>query len=164
VKALLHILLLGCIAMIGCATERGSIKMLEPPRPVDLVDRVTLMSLPTAVNLDQDPGPDAVMVQAHLFKNNQPAPVLVNGKLQFLLYENRVTRSELHALSPHLVWTYSGAKLERHKTQTWVGWGYSAKLRWGSKPPTSKAVSLAARYISDRGAVVYSSPVVISMR
>jgi hypothetical protein len=164
VKTWIHISLVVSTVLVGCAADPGARRLTEPPRAVERVDKVTLLSLQTAISLDHNPGPDGVRVQAHLFRTDRPEPVLVNGKLQFLLYENRVTPGELHAATPHLVWTFSGAKLERHRTRTLVGWGYAAELRWGTRRPNSKTISLAVRYIPERGTAVYSSPVVISMR
>ena len=164
VKTSAHILLVACIALAGCAVEGGPGSMRVSPRPVTRVDKVALLSLPTAINLDHIPGPDGVRVQALLFQIDRPEPVLVNGKLQFLLYDERVTPERLHTLKAYLVWTYSGAKLERHETRTLLGWGYAAELRWGSRPPRSRTISLAARYVPKRGPSVYSRPVLISMR
>lgn len=157
-------LFISTLGLIGCGDQAGRSNMHQPPELVQRLDAITLMSMPSAINFDHIPGPDGLRVQALLFQTGRDEPVLGSGKLQFLLYENKVTASQLRTLHPLLTWTYSGQKLARHAGRSMVGWGYAMELRWGPRPPKSKIISLAARYIFPDGRSIYSSPIVIAMR
>ncbi len=164
-KPLAYIALcIGTLGLIGCGDQAGKANMLQPPELVQRVDAITLMSMPSAINFDHIPGPDGLRVQAMLFQAGRDEPVLGSGKLQFLLYENKITPSQLHTLQPLLTWTYSGQKLARHTGKGMVGWGYAMELRWGSRRPKSKTISVAARYVFPDRRSIYSSPIVIAMR
>ena len=129
------------------------------------MDKVSLLSLPAPINMDQVPGPDGVRVQVWLFQYSRPEPVLTNGTLQFLLFEQSVQEQQLHTLKPYLAWTFSGDKLDRHAVRSRYGWGYQTDLRWGSKPPSSNVVSFAVAHRSADGRrLLYSKPVIIAVR
>lgn len=133
------------------------------PKPVTRVDEVGLLSHPTPIDFDQVPGPDGLKVEVFLFQADRPQPVLVNGTVQFLLFERNVAFREVQTLKPYLVWTFSGAKLARHAVRSRLGWGYAADLRWGSRTPRAGSASLAAIYRSPDGRRVYSTPVTIQI-
>jgi len=148
----------------GCVDPNGSASLARSSAgSVADVDNVTVMSMPAAVNLDDAPEADGVRLQVLLFQLAKPQPVKVAGTLRFLLYEKRISPDEVRTRKPSLVWTYSGQKLARHVSKTRVGWGYAMELRWGSRRPTSRLVSVVAEYQSPRGKSIYSRPVTIPL-
>jgi len=149
----------------GCVENSAHKRLTSPPEPVARVDKVSLLSMPSPINMDNVPGPDGVRVQVWLFQYSRQEPVLTNGTLQFMLFEQSVQQQQLHSLEPYLRWTFSGDKLDRHAVRGRYGWGYQVDLRWGSKPPRSNVASLAVAYRSADGRkLLYSEPVIIPLR
>ncbi|MHC4293981.1 MAG: hypothetical protein ACYSTL_00175 [Planctomycetota bacterium] len=154
------ILVLGLVA--GCA-QQSDRKGAYPPKSVAKVDKITIFSMPTAINLDNVPGPDALRVRVYLFQLARPEPVTVKGAMEFLLYEGRVSLSDLHTQVPYHVWRLDGERMNRYLSRGMAGWGYSMELRWAGHPPKSNVISLAVRYQPPEGESVYSIPSVISI-
>jgi hypothetical protein len=162
VKHLLRVCVLAALAAAasGCPQPNEM-----PPRGAQ-VDQITLLALPTALNWDGRPGPDGVQTVVHLFQQAAPQPVLINGTLEFLLYEGRVSRDELSAAKPFHVWPFTAAQLEPYVGRSKVGWGYALRLPWGPTMPRSSSVTLAARYTPPGAGAptVYSAPTTIAMK
>ena len=157
------VLLLFVGGLVGCAMGPGRKKLNRPPEPVASVDRITILSLPAAINLDNVPGADGLRVKVYLFQLAQPKPVIAAGTLEFLLYENKINRSDLHTKRPLKVWSFPAEKLRMYLVPSMVGWCYAMELRWGVEAPKADSISLAARYDSPNGRTIYSTPVVIAM-
>ncbi len=150
-------------ALEGCGRSIYHSTLRPVPETVSNVDHITMLSLPVAINFDHIPGPDGLNVQVYLFRVDRAQPVTVNRTLEFLLFEQRVAKSELADLEPFGIWSFSGADLARHLSRSIVGWGYAMELRWDHRPPKSRTVTLAVRYRPPQGPDVYSDPIVISV-
>ena len=151
-------------AVVGCGSSPQRMAGNRPPRAVDLVDRITMLSLPGAINLDSQPGPDGLRVRVLMFERSQPQPVTAAGQLEYLMFDGRIGPSEFHTREPLQVWRFPAEELPRHLTRSMVGWGYSMELRWSGRTPPGNVVSLAARYVPPNGGPeAYSSPLIISL-
>jgi len=148
-------------AATGCAPP-GSLA----PAPVARVDQITLLALPTALNWDNQPGADGVQTIVHLFCRSPAAPVLATGKLEFLLYEGRISREELPRTEPFHIWPFTAADLEPYVGRSKAGWGYALRLPWGPRTPRAGSITLAARYTPPgaREPTVYSAPTTVAMK
>ncbi len=159
------ILLLSLLAagIAGCDAQSRSRRLSRPPKPVARVDRIEVLSTPVALNFDNRPGPDGVAVKVYLFRVDRPEPVTVRGKLEIMLYDEKVSSIDLHTREPFHVWRLGPDELAMYLSRGIVGWRYAMDLRWGSPRPRSGTISLAVRYLPPEGPSVYSDPVVIAM-
>jgi len=166
VRAYLHISILSLgLTVLGCGDYSSHKQLSKSPEPSARVDKVTLLSMPAPMNMDHTSGADGIRVQVWMFRRSSPEPVLTNGTLQFLLFEQSIQARQLQSLKPFLRWTFSGDKLDRHCVRSRYGWGYQADLKWGDKLPRSNVVSLAVAHRSADGRrMLYSEPVVIPLR
>ena len=137
-----------------------------PPAPVKREDQITLLALPAALNWDNEPGPDGVQTIVHLFRRAPAQPVLATGKLEFLLYEGRISQDELPHAEPFHIWPFTAADLEPYMGRSKAGWGYALRLPWGPRAPRSGSITLVARYtpLGAREPTVYSAPTIIAMK
>jgi len=149
----------GCGPPGGVATVGGS-----PPRPVGTVDVVDLRAAPVALNWDDQPGPDGLEAYVYLYQRAHPLPVTVSGKLEFLLFEGRVTQGGVRTMKPFRVWPFAGRQLNSCLVRGVAGWMYVVRLRWGASVPTTDMVTLAARYHPGDDEPRYSSPVPVAMK
>jgi hypothetical protein len=127
-------------------------------------DTVMLLSLPAAINLDNEPGPDGLRVQVYFFQKDLASPVTVTGTVDFMMFDGKVTGSEIDTVKPLRVWSLAPASLATCLVRSTVGWSYAADLKWEADKPAGKTVSLTARYSPpDGGQPLYASPVVIAV-
>jgi hypothetical protein len=148
------------LGLTGCQVPEIKLDK-TPPRPVANVNKITLLAQPMAVNLDYQPGPDALRVEVFLFHDDKPQPVLGQDTVQFLLYEWPTGAASQPTDSPYLVWTYPPERLAGHITRNPIGWGYAVDLKWGAQEPRSNAVTVVAVYRFADGHTISSSPVTI---
>jgi hypothetical protein len=145
----------------GCGPARKGVS-LTPPKPVDRVDAIDLWAVPpAAINWDDVPGPDGIQVSVYLYRADRAEPVLIKGKIEFVMYENRRPREGLAAAKPLRTWEYTEQELATHEMRGPAGWGYGTQLAWGKDVPTSPVITLIARYVPPLGPPLVSSPVVI---
>ncbi len=156
------LLVLTFTAASGCGPGFGETEIYLP-EAVSRVDKATVLTIPTAVNLDNVPGPDGLRVQVYLFQYDRAEPVAVDGTIEFLLYEGKIGLGDLRTLEPFGFWQYDAESLKSHLMRGMIGWGYTMQLNWGEHTPRSRVVSLAVRYVPDRGKEVYSSPTTIEV-
>ena len=159
-------MLLAAVVLVGCQPA-GDPLGATPPAPVGpgAVAVVNLRASPSAMNWDNQPGLDGVVVRVDCFKRgpNNELPVMVPGALEFTLYEGVIAREKLIQASPLRKWRFSGKQLEPFRARSMVGWGYSIPLGWGDRRPGTSAVTLAARYIALSGATIEADPAVIAV-
>jgi hypothetical protein len=132
-----------------------------------IVSSVDLQAMPTAVNIDNRPGPDAVQAMVYLYELDQPKPgnvrtVEAQGNLEFLLYDGNVSAERLEGERPMQVFEFTPQQLGLYKTRGMAGVGYGVQLAW-ERPPRAPTVTLIARY-NQGGRTVYSAPVGIAVR
>lgn len=148
------------LALAGCEDPKA---LNNPPKPVDRVDQITVMAVPpAAVNWDAKPGADGVQIMLFFFRSDKA--VLVNGTVEFLLYEGPVARREVLSREPFYVWRFTSEELARYQGRGRGIWGYARRLPWGPKAPESGSVTLVARYTSPTGGEVYSAPTTVAMK
>ena len=159
------ILLLSLLAagIAGCDAQSRSTRLSRPPKPVARVDRIEVLATPVALNFDNHPGPDGIAVKVYLFRLDRPEPVTVAGKLELMLYDEKISSSDLHAREPFHVWRLGPDELAMHLSRGIVGWRYAMDLQWGSRRPRSGMISLVIRYLPPEGPSVYSDPVAIAV-
>ncbi len=152
-------LLLALPSVTGCVPPNGS----EGPRPVTRIEWIDLHVMPTAVNLDDVPGPDGLRAQVFLYQLARPEPVTVDGTLEMLLYEGNIPAASLDKHEPFHVWRFDAAELRGMLIRKLGLWGYSMELRWGRRAPTAAAVTLEARYSRPGGKTIHSVPSAIPL-
>ena len=162
------LLLCVCVALCaacGCGPPGGGRGVgSSPPRPVETVDVVDLRAAPVALNWDDQPGPDGVEAYVYLYQQAHPLPVTVDGTLEFLLFEGKVSQGSVRTMNPFCVWPFAGQQLNRHLVRGVAGWMYVVRLPWGTNVPKTEMVTLAVRYHLPKGEPRYSSPVPIAMK
>jgi len=151
-------------ALAGCAQPDPGKVTARPPRPVDRVDHIYQDLYPAAVSLDDVPGTDGLRTIVTFYRLDRPLPVAVTGKLEFFLFEGRVRREEVEARKPLRVWSFSRAQLARRAARLKPGWGYAFVLSWGKDVPTSRVITLSARYTPPEGPPLYGKPISIPMK
>ena len=145
----------------GCVAPNAP--TATPPQAVDEVDAISVLSQPTASDWDGRGGPDGLSVSVHLWQSGRDLPVTARGRLEFVLYEGVIHAGDLPAAKPFERWTFPGPSLPRHLGRSIAGWGYAFRLPW-SRPPTTSAVTLTARYVSPKGRPVPAQqPTVIAV-
>jgi|WetSurMetagenome_2_1015567.scaffolds.fasta_scaffold16777_2 hypothetical protein len=152
---------LALLVAIGCGPTRND---FVPPSPVQEVDAIELWANPpVAVDWNNVPGPDGVRVSAFLYQNRsgRVKAVLVDGTIDFLLYDGRIDDADLARAKPMQTWSFTGPDLAALEVRGPPGWGYAVQLGWGSNVPKSSRVTLVLRYTSLDGFVAYSRPLVI---
>ena len=157
------LLLVFSAGTVGCDAQSNRRRLSRPPEPVTKVDHIDILSMPAALNFDHRPGPDGVRVTVYLYRLDRPEPVTIEGTLELMVYEEKVSPSDLHTREPFHVWRFGPEKLARQLFRGIVGWGYAMDLHWGTRGPRSRTISLVARYLPPEGPDVYSDPVVIAM-
>ncbi|MCX5675685.1 MAG: hypothetical protein NTX87_11825 [Planctomycetota bacterium] len=155
-------LLLAAMALpAGCGLGRRGVSA-TPPKPVDRADAIDLWAVPpAAINWDDVPGPDGVQVNVYLYQADRAEPVLIKGKVEFLMHEGRRPREGLAAAAPLKTWPFTEQELVTHQMRGPAGWGYAIQLGWGKDVPTSSVITLTVRYLPLVGPPVASSPIVI---
>ena len=114
-------MLIAAVTLAGC--QNGGVEVSRlPPRPVDQVDNVALrLSPPMPLNWDDAPGLDGLQAQLNLFQLDQPLSVIVEGAMEFVLYEGRGTAQVLAGKKPFRVWTFQGPELRNCMGKTMFG-------------------------------------------
>jgi hypothetical protein len=138
-----------------------------PPAPPVAVaraeDMLLMLSPPTPMNWNAEPGPDGLQLQVLLFQRGRAAPVLVDGTLEFLLFEGNVAAEKVRQTKPVKTWQFSGDQLKVFQARLRAGWGYGLRLGWGPDKPSGSIITLFAQYTSESGPMAYGR-MVIPMR
>lgn len=128
------------------------------------IREIHLFGVPVAINFDQKPGPDGFAFRIYASDGRAPKGVAItNGKLEILLFDGAPSDAERGTTPPLRVWTYDPKKLREVAGRSSIGWGYRFALQWDDARPTGDRFAVVARYVAPSGAVVSSSPGVISM-
>lgn len=147
----------------GVATPLPS-KTVPVVAPLPRVDKMELESFPSAVNLDDQPGPDGVSLKLRLYNLDVPlAFALTQGEIEFVLYEGSVKETEIGGAEPFYVWKFSSAQIAQSGRKTVVGWQYALSLNWLTKVPTTSVVTLVARIPRPNDGPIYARPVHLTM-
>jgi len=164
-RALSACLLAAAVALGGCQTggKRLSVSTV-PPAPVRQVDKIDLMLFPPApLNWNDDPGLDGFQVQVLFWRLDRKLSVTIDGTLEFLLYEGRCGPEDLARRKAFQTWTYKEPELSSFLGRTYVGWAYAMRLGWGRHVPTTRTVTLVARFTPKDGQTCWSLPAQVAM-
>ncbi len=132
--------------------------------PVPRVDAVILRALPAAVNLDDKPGPDGINVSVNLFRTDKPLAVkLQAGVIELLMYDGKISATELARAEPVKVWRYPAGLFSRAGSDAAVGYTYRVALAWGKNTPSKNTVTISARLLRPGRSPLYAMPSIISI-
>ncbi len=153
------------LALAGCGGPggRGS---LRPPAPTVDVAGFSLSSSPTALNWDGKPGPDGVIARVQFFRlgsHDEVRSVPVKGELEFLLFDNKLSASEVTQAQPSNIWRFSAEDLPNFLGKQMGMWAYQMQLDWRKKPPKASIVTLVARWKKPGGVWKYSDPTLVAV-
>ena len=147
-------LALGVCAMLvtGCASRGTADK-------TPAVQSLHLFSVPQAINLDDEPGPDGFAVR--LFARGPKSSKGVafpNGAVEIAMFEGLLPDASGSTNQPLRTWEFTGSELKQHAGQSAVGTGYRFTLRWTDARPTGSRISIVARYLPTSGPAISSAP------
>jgi hypothetical protein len=148
------------LALLAAGCEEPNVSAGGPVEPVVQVDKIDLWAAPYALEMDNRPGPDGVLLNVNFYQVAQPKAVPVRGTLEFLLYDGGLTAGQLLGRVPVDSWSFEGDQLESQAQRTYVGYGYRFPLQWAQRP-TRDIVTVVARYTQSDGRTVLSDPVSI---
>lgn len=157
------ILLAAGLALGGCDFNAPTppSKSHTPPEPVGHVDRVSIFAMPTAVNLDEIPGPDGIRIQVYFYRVDQDMPVTVKGTVEVLMYEGQLRAGDLLKSRPFFTWGLTPGSMVQNLYRSAYGWHYAFDLRW-DRPPQSSNVTIIARYTAPGEAPIYTDALSIA--
>ena len=152
-------LALGLCAMLmmGCASRGAADK-------APAVQSLHLFSVPQAVNLDDEPGPDGFAVR--LFARGPKSSKGVafpNGALEIAMFDGLVSETSGSTNRPLRTWEFTGSELKQHAGQSAVGTGYRFTLRWMDARPAGSRISIVARYLPPSGPPISSAPSTVAI-
>lgn len=148
------LILLLALCAGGCATLS--------PGSSGGVDEVHLFGLPVTLDMDSKPGRDGFAVRVFVTKGGGAKGVVINsGAIEVLMFDGVVGPGEFATKEPNQVWKFNPRELAPHREQTTLGNGYRFALRW-KEPPTRGHITVAARFVPEKGEPIYSSPSTIS--
>jgi len=149
--------LAGCVSDRRTPTSGGAIA--KGP-----VERLHVITGPTALNFDQVPGPDGFMARVYATGAKGGGTVLiVNGTLEVLMFDGLLKDPNPASSKPLRIWTYSASELKPCGQRSSVGFAYVLTLPWGDAKPTRDKITIVARYVPPRGEPIYSGPTSISI-
>lgn len=147
----------------GCAPTHTKPKT-PPPIRSDAVDAIELFaSPPSALKWSGNPGLDGVQVITRFYQLAQPQPVIVEGTVEFLMFEGTMKPEELNNSKPIQTWEYPPAQLPQYVFRTYGMIGYGFRLGW-TRTPKASAVTVVCRYRRPSGETVLSQPIVIPVK
>ena len=147
-----------CVMLLmGCASRGTSDK-------TPAVQSLHLFSVPQAVNLDDEPGPDGFAVRLFARGSKSSKGVAFpNGVLEIAMFEGLVSGTSGSTNQPLRTWDFTGSELKQHAGQSAVGTGYRFTLRWTDARPAGSRISIVARYLPSSGPAVSSAPSSVSV-
>ncbi len=146
------------VALTGCAAPSTVSSDVAP------IERLVLLTSPTALNFDQRPGVDGFAVKIYAFSRDVPRPLAItSGVLEVMLFDG-VLAGPPGDTEPRIAVRHEAADLARRATRSVVGIGYTVAITWKDARELPDDVTLIARHESTSGRVVYSTPLSIAMR
>ena len=123
-----------------------------------------LFAAPDALNLDAQPGVDAVGLRLYASGAKTSRGIaIVTGTLDVILYDGRVSEAEIAVTQPIKIWKFSLEDLRPFEATSALGIGYQLALSWGATAPRQTTASVIARYINPAGREIYSTVSYLSM-
>jgi hypothetical protein len=148
----------------GNPSAQPTVNVRAAVAPSPQVDKLELESLPSAVNLDDVPGPDGIKLALRLYSLKQPlAFVLQKGEIEFVIYEGTVKEADIAAASVFHSWRFNASDIAGSGKKTLVGWQYSLSLNWLGHVPSTQVITLVARIPRPGESPLYARPVHLAM-
>ncbi len=145
----------GWALLAGCASNGGK-------QSASAIQSLHLFSVPVAVNLDSDPGPDGFAVRLFAKGSKSSKGVAIpNGTVEIQMFDG-ISQNRTNSL-PLRTWSFSGSELKKHEGRSAVGLGYRFTLRWEEARPTQSRFSIQAHYVPSSGKAVSSAPSSVTM-
>jgi len=149
----LCLLTLLCLLLTACASKSGA----TSPGSRTTINELNLLAMPVAVNLDDTPGADGVVLKLFAANRGHPRTLpLRSGTLEIAAYPG--TPSPAALPEPFHLWTFTPADLKPCEITTRLGTGYSLTLNWMPQILSSNRVTIIARYLPMHSAPVISAP------
>lgn len=144
-----------CIA--GCATGPNTVQARSGGKSPAPVEQLYLLLTSMAVDLDGSPGPDGFGVRLYAgSRKAKEAPLIVEGTVEFRMFDGRLAGSELQSAPPLKTWRFDAAELKSKIQRTEIGASYRFMLAWGDSRPSKSTVTIVARYEPPLGPPVWS--------
>lgn len=166
-----------CVLLALSLTLLGTDLCISGPRPPEGdaaagvssgsrggIDELHLFTVPVALNLDREPGPDGfeIKVYASAAERAKGLPI-VKGSLEVVMYDGVVGAGSLDAAKPLHTWTYQAAQLKPFASTSSLGVGYRMAIRWGKDSPKGSSITIVVRHVLPKRETIYSSPSVIAV-
>ncbi len=145
------------LALSGCASRPGPAATPSTTAPGAIAE-LNLLTLPTALNLDGRPGPDAVAVKVFAIPHggSRGAP-LRTGTLEITAYSGTLAQAA-PLPAPFHSWIFAPSDLAPQRSDTALGIGYDLVLSWSPKPLPPGRLTLLATYLAPDRPPVVSPP------
>lgn len=152
---------------VGCATEPAKPAKPELVAPESVTAADKMISMVSSTPLTPQTPIDQAGLQASVWFliNGQDAAVLVQGRLEVLMFDGVISRDTAAATVPLHMWEFPSDQLPRHagKHRLW-GWGYNlGNMPWGVDIPKQPRVTVIFRYTGG-GKTIESDPTVLVVR
>lgn len=163
------ILLSLALTLTGCVTVNESGRTIQPmPEPAARVDRLSVLTSPAPINLDDQPGADGMEIHLYMYKTEPPDRVLpaapTDGHVEIFLYDGRAQISDIDRRTALKQWTFTAEQLQRFRARDVLGINYAMQLAWGDNHPQAKSITLIIRYVDPTGRIVYAAPTHLAIR
>ena len=152
-------LLSGVVVLSACSTKPKR----APSPPSGPITELHILALPTALNLDDRPGPDAAAVKVYAIpQGSARAGLIREGTLEVLAYPGTLDLTQ-ELPAPFHTWTFTPADLVPFRFEAALGTGYNLVLSCAPKAFPNERLTLVGRYLLRPDArPVYSPPNVVA--
>jgi hypothetical protein len=152
---ILRVRIVACVAgvvilLLGCQSARLGGQ--------EWIVQLNLITVPVALDLDNQPGVDGISVKVYASAEANPKPVPIRaGSLELLLFDGPFHRQ---ASQPPILkqFRFTPDELRPGEFTAKIGTGYQLSLAWGTNIPSQRIMSVAARYTHADGQMVLSRP------
>ncbi|MBL9167906.1 MAG: hypothetical protein JNN07_09215 [Verrucomicrobiales bacterium] len=148
------------VALAAAGAERDGAVVRSSSR----IQELHLFTMPSALDLDAQPGPDGFEVRVYASTAEKAKGLPINqGRLEVLMWDGVLSAQKSATNKPLHVWSLKPEELKRFSTQTSLGVGYRLTLRWEEHVPKKEGFTVVARFFPTKGDPVYSTPSGIAM-
>ncbi|MEX2673280.1 MAG: hypothetical protein WD294_14345 [Phycisphaeraceae bacterium] len=162
------------VAAVGCEATPGADSRSPRAQPgaaaagERVVYDLKLLTSPTALNLDDEPGPDGFAASIYAVgQDGYRSLPIKTGVLEVMLFDGVIRRRDVATAEPRQTWVFDPAQLASTASRSALGVGYGFTLRWDKGEPFEHGeVTILARYVPDvaEASPVYSAPVSLAIR
>ena len=164
-------LIISCVLLVavgGCNTSMTPSD--QSPAPAGHVDHVQLFVLPTAINMDDVPGPDGISIEIMFFQLSQGADgkvvnktVPISGCVEVVMFDGQVRAGDIATASPLKVWRFAPGQIGPYLNRSALGYYYAMALPWGKNEPKATSVTVIVRYQPPNEQPMYSESLAVAV-